>query len=51
MEQVMTGQVNVLREQMISANTLVGDEPAEDQSMPGSIGTMTRTHFIYGRPR
>jgi len=43
-EQVMTGQVNVLREQM------VGDEPAEDQSMPGSIGTMTRTHFIYGRP-
>lgn len=51
MEQVMTGQVNVLREQMISANTLVGDEPAEDQSMPPGFGSIRERHFIYGRPR
>jgi ATP-dependent 26S proteasome regulatory subunit len=51
MEQVMTGQVNVLREQMISANTLVGDEPAEDQSMSPGFGSIRERHFIYGRPR
>ena len=50
MEQVMTGQVNVLREQMISANTLVGDEPAEDQSMPPGFESMMRRHIIHGQP-
>lgn len=51
MEQVMTGQVNVLRDQMVSANTLVGDEPPEDQSMPPGFESMMRRHIIYGRPR
>ena len=50
MVQVMTGQINVLREQMISSNTLVGDESAEDQSMQPGFGSMMRSHIIYGRP-
>ncbi len=49
MEQVMSGQVNVLRDQMVSANTLVGDEPAEDSSMPPEFGAAMRRHFHFGQ--
>ncbi|MDQ2902960.1 MAG: ATP-binding protein [Chloroflexota bacterium] len=48
MEQVMSEQVNVLREQMISANTLVEDEPTEEQSMPPGFNPMMRRRFTYG---
>lgn len=49
MEQVMTGQVNVLRDQMVSANALMAAEPPEDQSMPHGPGFYMSRHVMHGR--
>ncbi|MFL5666140.1 MAG: hypothetical protein ACJ8BW_33045 [Ktedonobacteraceae bacterium] len=40
MEEIMIKQVSVLREQMISTNTLLVPEAADEQSMPGMFGPM-----------
>ncbi|MFL5695022.1 MAG: AAA family ATPase [Ktedonobacteraceae bacterium] len=40
MEEIMIKQVSVLREQMISTNTLLVPEAADERSMPGMFGQM-----------
>lgn len=51
MEQVMIGQVSVLRDQMVSISTLTDIELADDQPIPPIFGPMTGRGFIYRGPR
>jgi len=50
MDQVMAGQVNVLRDQMVSAHTLADFESPEDQPVPPMFGPGMMRHFIRGLP-
>jgi hypothetical protein len=45
MEQVMIGQVDMLRDQMVSTSMV-----ADDQPMPSMFGPMMRRGFLHGRP-
>ena len=47
MEQVMTGQVSVLREQMVSASALVDIEPDVSQQEPQMFGPMMVRHMRF----
>ena len=50
MDQVMAGQVNVLREQMVSAHTLTDFESPEDQPVPPMFGPGMIRHIMRGMP-
>ncbi len=50
MDQVMAGQVNVLREQMVSAHTLADFESPEDQPVPPMFGPGMIRHIMRGMP-
>src|SRR6266516_3416746 len=50
MEQVMIGQVDVLRDQMVSTGMVADVEVADDQPMPPMFGPMMRRGFLHGRP-
>jgi len=47
MEEIMAGQVSVLREQMVSASTFSAAEPADDQQFPPMFGPAMVRHIRF----
>ena len=46
----MIGQVDVLRDQMVSTNMVADFEVADDQPVPPMFGPMMRRGYLHGRP-
>jgi hypothetical protein len=51
MEQVMSGQVDVLRDQMVSTSMVADAESFDDQPVPPMPWPMMGSGFMHGRPR
>ncbi len=51
MEQVMSGQADVLHEQIVSTSMLADVEPFDDQPMPPMPGPMMGRGFMHNRLR
>ena len=51
MEQVMSGQVDVLHEQIVSTGMVADVEPFDDQPVPPMTGPMIGRGFMRRRPR